>query len=87
MERVVETAAREMDIDRVELRRRNHIRPEQMPYRAPSGMLYDSGEFRTVMDKALIAGDRDGYAARQAASDGSIGQKRPVALRRGCDRQ
>ena len=53
MERLVETAAREMGIDRVELRRRNHIQPEQMPYRAPSGMLYDSGEFPTVMDKAL----------------------------------
>ena len=68
MERLVETAAREMGIDRVELRRRNHIQPEQMPYRAPSGMLYDSGEFPTVMDKALIAADWDGYAARQAES-------------------
>ncbi len=68
MERLVETAAREMGIDRVELRRRNHIRPEQMPYRAPSGMLYDSGEFPTVMDKALIAADWDGYTARQADS-------------------
>ena len=68
MERLVETAAREMGIDRVELRRRNHIRPEQMPYRAPSGMLYDSGEFPTVMEKALIAADWDGYAARQAES-------------------
>src|SRR5580692_2112505 len=87
MERMVETAAREMGIDRVELRRRNHIQPEQMPYKAPSGMLYDCGEFPTVMEKALRAADWDGYAARQAASDGSIGQKRPVALRRGCDRQ
>ena len=68
MERLVETAAREMGIDRVELRRRNHIRPEQMPYRAPSGMAYDCGEFPTVMDKALLAADWDGYAARQAAS-------------------
>ena len=68
MERLVETAAREMGIDRVELRRRNHIQPEQMPYRAPSGMLYDSGEFPTVMDKALIAADWNGYAARQAES-------------------
>jgi carbon-monoxide dehydrogenase large subunit len=68
MERLVETAAREMGIDRVELRRRNHIRPEQMPYRAPSGMLYDSGEFPTVMEKALKAADWDGYAARQAAT-------------------
>jgi aerobic carbon-monoxide dehydrogenase large subunit len=68
MERLVETAAREMGIDRVELRRRNHIRPEQMPYRAPSGMAYDSGDFPTVMDKALHAADWDGYPARRAAS-------------------
>ena len=68
MERLVETAAREMGIDRVELRRRNHIQPEQMPYRAPSGMMYDCGEFPTVMEKALIAADWDGYAARQTES-------------------
>jgi carbon-monoxide dehydrogenase large subunit len=68
MERLVETAAREMGIDRVELRRRNHIQPEQMPYRSPSGMLYDCGEFPAVMEKALVAGNWDGYAARQAAT-------------------
>ncbi|HEX3994625.1 MAG TPA: xanthine dehydrogenase family protein molybdopterin-binding subunit [Acetobacteraceae bacterium] len=68
MERLVETAAREMGIDRVELRRRNHIQPEQMPYRSPSGMLYDCGEFPTVMEKALRAANWDGYAARQEAT-------------------
>jgi carbon-monoxide dehydrogenase large subunit len=68
MERLVETAAREMGIDALELRRRNHIQPAQMPYRAPSGMLYDSGEFPAVMEKALHAADWDGYAARQADS-------------------
>lgn len=68
MERLVETAAREMGIPSVELRRRNHIRPEQMPYRAPSGMVYDCGEFPAVLDKALKAADWDGYAARQADS-------------------
>ncbi len=66
MERMVETAAREMGIDSVELRRRNHIKPEQMPYRAPSGMVYDSGEFHIVMEMALLAADWNGYAARQA---------------------
>jgi carbon-monoxide dehydrogenase large subunit len=71
MERLVETAAREMGIDRVELRRRNHIRPEQMPYSAPSGMAYDCGDFPTVMEKALRAADWNGYAARQAASRSS----------------
>jgi carbon-monoxide dehydrogenase large subunit len=68
MERLVETAAREMGIDRVELRRRNHIQPEQMPYKPPSGMLYDCGEFPAVMEKALRAGDWNGYATREAES-------------------
>jgi carbon-monoxide dehydrogenase large subunit len=68
MERLVETAAREMGIDRVELRRRNHIQPEQMPYEAPSGMVYDGGEFPAIMEKALTAADWNGYAARQVAS-------------------
>jgi carbon-monoxide dehydrogenase large subunit len=68
MERLVETAAREMAIDPVELRRRNHIQPEQMPYQAPSGMVYDSGEFPAIMEQALIEADWDGYPGRQAAS-------------------
>jgi carbon-monoxide dehydrogenase large subunit len=68
MERLVETAAREMGIDRVELRRRNHIQPEQMPYKAPSGMEYDGGEFPAVLERALSAADWNGYPTRQAAS-------------------
>jgi len=66
MERLVQAAAREMGIDQIEMRRRNHIRPEQMPYKAPSGMAYDCGEFPTVLDKALAGADWDGYASRQA---------------------
>ncbi|MCW3473754.1 xanthine dehydrogenase family protein molybdopterin-binding subunit [Limobrevibacterium gyesilva] len=68
MERLVDTAAREMGIDTVELRRRNHIAPELMPYKAPSTMEYDSGDFPTVLDKALASADWDGYAARRADS-------------------
>jgi carbon-monoxide dehydrogenase large subunit len=66
MERLVETAAREMGIDSVALRRRNHIQPKQMPYRAPSGMVYDSGEFPAIMEEALRAAKWDSYAERQA---------------------
>ncbi len=66
MERLVDTAAREMGIDRVDLRRRNHIRPEQMPYSAPSTMAYDSGDFPALLEKALAAADWDGFAARRA---------------------
>src|SRR6185503_4005369 len=68
MERLIESAAREMGIDSIELRRRNHIAPRQMPYKAPSGMNYDSGEFTTVLDKALVAADWQGFAQRKAAS-------------------
>ncbi|TMJ31225.1 MAG: xanthine dehydrogenase family protein molybdopterin-binding subunit, partial [Alphaproteobacteria bacterium] len=68
MERLIETAAREMGLDAVEMRRRNHIRPHQMPYKAPSGMNYDSGEFTTVLDKALAASDWQGFDKRKAES-------------------
>ncbi|TXL75453.1 xanthine dehydrogenase family protein [Vineibacter terrae] len=70
MERLIDTAAHEMGIDRIELRRRNHIPPQAMPYKAPSGMLYDSGEFTSVLDKALAAADWTGFEARKADSRG-----------------
>jgi carbon-monoxide dehydrogenase large subunit len=68
MERLVEAAARECGIDPIALRRRNHIRPEMLPYDAPSGMQYDSGDFPAVLDRALAAADWDGFAARAAES-------------------
>ena len=68
MERLVETAAAEMGIDRVELRRRNHIAPEAMPYKAPNGTTYDSGDFTALLDKAVALADWDGFAARKAES-------------------
>jgi carbon-monoxide dehydrogenase large subunit len=68
MERLIDTAAREMGIDRVELRRRNHIAPQQMPYKAPSGMNYDSGEFTVVLDKAIAAADWQGFDKRKKES-------------------
>ncbi|WP_424137919.1 xanthine dehydrogenase family protein molybdopterin-binding subunit [Roseomonas chloroacetimidivorans] len=66
MERLVDTAAREMGIDRVELRRRNHIRADQIPYDAPSGMRYDSGDFPAILEEALAAADWDNFPARRA---------------------
>jgi carbon-monoxide dehydrogenase large subunit len=68
MERLVEAAAREMGIDPLELRRRNHIRPEEMPYKTPAGTLYDSGDFTTVLDRALDAADWSGFAGRREES-------------------
>src|SRR6267154_1479025 len=68
MERLVETAAAEIGIDRVELRRRNHIPPEAMPYKAPNGTTYDSGDFTTLLDKAVALADWYGFAARKEES-------------------
>jgi carbon-monoxide dehydrogenase large subunit len=66
MERLIDLAAAEMGIDRVELRRRNLIPPESIPYRNPTGKTYDSGEFERGMDMALAHGDWDGFEARRA---------------------
>ena len=68
MERLIDAAAREMGIDPIEMRRRNHIRPKDMPFKTASGTIYDSGEFTTLLDKALLAADVAGFAARKAES-------------------
>ena len=68
MERLVETAAREMGIDPIDLRRRNHIPPEAMPYQAGNGTTYDSGDFTTLLNKAASLADWDGFPARKEES-------------------
>jgi carbon-monoxide dehydrogenase large subunit len=68
MERLVDRAAAEIGIDRTELRRRNHIPPEAMPYASPNGMTYDNGDFTNLLDKALKLADWDGFPARKAES-------------------
>ncbi len=69
IERLLDGAARATEIDRVELRRRNFIPPDAMPYRAANGQVYDSGEFEAVLDKALALADWKGFPARRAASE------------------
>ena len=68
MERLVDSAAAETGIDRVALRRRNHIPADAMPYKAPNGHTYDSGQFTALLDKALALADWDGFPGRRAAS-------------------
>ncbi len=68
MERVLETAAAEMGIDPIELRRRNHIPAAAIPYATPSGTKYDSGEFSAILDEALAASDWAGFEQRAAES-------------------
>jgi aerobic carbon-monoxide dehydrogenase large subunit len=69
IERLVDRAAQVTGIDRVELRRRNFIKPEAMPYHTPTHQTYDSGEFEKLMDKCLALADWNGFAARRGASE------------------
>jgi CO/xanthine dehydrogenase Mo-binding subunit len=65
LERLVDLAARELGLDRVELRRRNLITPDQFPYRTPTGNLYDSGNYQAVLDRLLEVADYDHWVAER----------------------
>jgi carbon-monoxide dehydrogenase large subunit len=68
MERLIDRAADEMGIDRLTLRKRNFIKPAQMPFAASSGVTYDSGDFHGVFTKALAISDHAGFAKRKKES-------------------
>ncbi|HVB17716.1 MAG TPA: molybdopterin cofactor-binding domain-containing protein, partial [Stellaceae bacterium] len=66
MERLIDLAARRTGIDRIELRRRNLVPKEMMPYTNPFGMVYDSGHYHEVMERVLAIADWQGFPARRA---------------------
>jgi carbon-monoxide dehydrogenase large subunit len=66
MERLCDEAAREMGIDRFEIRRRNHVRPAEIPYKNAAAMTVDSGDFGAIFEKALKAAE--GFEQRKAES-------------------
>jgi carbon-monoxide dehydrogenase large subunit len=68
IERVIDAAADATGIDAAELRRRNLIEPEQMPYTTAFGNTYDSGEFPAVLERALALADYAGFPARKKAA-------------------
>ncbi|MCC6380219.1 MAG: xanthine dehydrogenase family protein molybdopterin-binding subunit [Burkholderiales bacterium] len=68
LERLMDAAARRTGIDPVELRRRNMLKPEQMPWRNPMEKTYDSGQFAKVMDGAIALSGWHGFDARATAS-------------------
>ena len=65
LERIVDMAAREVGLDPTEIRRRNHIPADAMPYKLPTGARYDCGEFTALMDKCLGLADYAGSAKRK----------------------
>jgi carbon-monoxide dehydrogenase large subunit len=66
LERLIDTAAREMKIDRAEIRRRNLIPPSAMPFKTGLTFTYDCGEFEKNMDMALAMGDVANFETRRA---------------------
>jgi carbon-monoxide dehydrogenase large subunit len=67
-ERLMDAAAAKLGLDPAEIRRRNFIRPEQMPYTNPMAQVYDVGQFERIMDQGLALADWAGFEARAAAS-------------------
>ena len=65
LEQIIDLAARELGIDRVELRRRNIIPPEAMPFQTGLTFNYDCGEFERNMDRALVMADAAGFESRR----------------------
>jgi aerobic carbon-monoxide dehydrogenase large subunit len=66
LERLVEKAAREMKMDRVELRRKNFIPTNAFPYQTPVALQYDSGDYFSTLDMALKSSDWAGFEGRRA---------------------
>src|SRR6204780_3297129 len=65
IEHLVDAAAAQLGVDRIELRRKNLVAPKAMPYRNSVGMLYDSGRYAENMDWAMDIADWKGFAARR----------------------
>jgi carbon-monoxide dehydrogenase large subunit len=69
IERLLDRAAEAIGLDQVEIRRRNMIKPEAMPYKTPTMYVYDSGEFERLLDRCLAIADWNGFAVRQKISE------------------
>jgi carbon-monoxide dehydrogenase large subunit len=79
LERVIDVAARELGLAPEALRRRNFIRPSDMPYQTPVESRYDSGDFAAILDQAMRRADWAGFGKRKAESE-KKGMKRGIGL-------
>src|SRR5499427_2778001 len=68
MERLCDLAALKTGIDRIEIRRRNLVAPEQLPYRTPFGVTYDNGNYEEAMNRSMAMADWDEFRKRRADS-------------------
>ena len=79
VERVIEKAARELGFDRIELRRKNLLQPEQLPHTSPTGLSIDSGNFPELFRQVLEMSDYDNFPAR-AEEARARGKRRGYAI-------
>ena len=79
VERIVETAARELGVDPAQLRRKNLIPPQAFPYQTPVALVYDTGDYERSLDLALELADYAGIAHRKAAA-AAAGKRRGIGL-------
>ena len=79
VERLLDKAAAELNLDRIDIRRRNLITNSQFPYSTQTGFVYDSGDFTGILDKCLARADWDGFEQRRLASK-AAGKLRGRAL-------
>ena len=68
IERVIDKCARELEMDLIEIRRRNFVKPDQYPFASAAGLEYDSGNYDALMDSLEKRADLTGFEARRAAS-------------------
>ncbi len=68
VERLLDKAAAELNLDRIDIRRRNLITNSQFPYSTQTGFVYDSGDFTGILEKCLARADWDGFEKRRLAS-------------------
>jgi carbon-monoxide dehydrogenase large subunit len=66
IERLLDLATSRFGVDRAEIRRRNLVKPSEMPFTTPTGMIYDCGDFPRLMESALRYADWAGFPARKA---------------------
>jgi aerobic carbon-monoxide dehydrogenase large subunit len=92
LERMIDIACRRHGFDRLELRRRNLVPPEAMPYRNPLGLVYDSGDYPASLRRAAELGNWAGFEARRAEARGrgrcrGIGIANSIELNTGAPRE
>jgi aerobic carbon-monoxide dehydrogenase large subunit len=79
IERLIEAAARVTGIDSINLRRKNMLTPQMMPYVTPVGTIYDSGEFEAILDRALALSDYGSFPSRRARAS-ALGMYRGIGI-------